>query len=172
MLTGSEIKKQLNNNIIIEPFNEKQLNPNSYDLRLDKELLIYTGQILDVKKDNDTSKIIIPPHGFILKPNTLYLGSTFEHTKTKNYIPILEGKSSLARLGISIHVTAGFGDIGYDGKWTLEITAVKPVVIYPLMRICQICYFKPEGEIKDIYNGKYQEAKEVISSKSWQDFYK
>ena len=107
ILSGKEIAKQLNKSIFIEPFDEKQLNPNSYNLKLHNELLVYSQNQLDMKMPNATDKIIIPESGQLLEPNKLYLGRTKEYTKTDNYVPMLEGRSSIGRLGMFIHVTAG-----------------------------------------------------------------
>ena len=123
ILSGKEIKKRLNKDIIIEPYNDKYLNPNSYNLRLHNELLVYTDDVLDMKKSNNVEKIIIPEEGLTLEPGKLYLGRTLEYTKTTKCVPMLEGRSSIGRLGLFIHVTAGFGDIGFSGFWTLEIRA-------------------------------------------------
>jgi len=131
ILSGLEIKKQVENkNIIIEPFNEECINPNSYNLRLHNELLVYEDHVLDMKLPNKTKKIIIPEEGLILEPGKLYLGRTVEYTKTDKFVPMLEGRSSIGRLGLFIHVTAGFGDIGFSGFWTLEIHCIQPVKIY------------------------------------------
>lgn len=121
ILSGKEIKNKLGKEICIDPFDEKLLNPNSYNLRLHNELLIYEDPVLDMKKPNKTNKIIIPEDGYILKPGELYLGRTLEYTKTDKYVPMLEGRSSIGRLGLFIHVTAGFGDVGFNGYWTLEM---------------------------------------------------
>ena len=115
ILSGKEIKKRLGKEIIIEPFNERQLNPNSYNLRLYNELLVYENHLLDMKKENKAKKIIIPKDGLILEPGKLYLGWTVEYTKTDKLVPMLEGRSSIGRLGLFIHVTAGFGDVGFSG---------------------------------------------------------
>ena len=170
MLTSNEIKKNLGDRIIIDPFSESQLNPNSYNLRLHNELLVYTNEVLDCKKDNETCRIHIGEKGFILKPDQAYLGQTVEWTETNGLIPCIDGRSSLARLFVSVHVTAGFGDIGYKGYWTLEITVKKPIIIYPNMEICQIYYFKPDGIIDKIYKGKYQNNGAAISSRLFKEF--
>jgi len=146
ILSGKEIKKYMGNEIIIDPFDESRINPNSYNLSLHNELLIYDNDILDMKKLNSTKKIIIPEDGLLLQPNKLYLGRTKEYTKTEKYIPMLEGRSSTGRLGLFIHVTAGFGDIGFSGYWTLEIFCVQPVIIYPNVEICQIYYHTISGD--------------------------
>ena len=140
MLSGEEILKEIEaGNIIITPFDKKQINPNSYNLRLGKELVVYKEDVLDSKKQNATETIIIPEEGIVLEPNKLYLGKTIEHTETEKYIPMLNGRSSIGRLGLTIHVTAAFGDVGFKGTWTLEIFALQPIRIYPNMEICQIC---------------------------------
>ncbi len=79
-----------------------------------------------MKKDNPAKTIIIPETGFVLWPNTLYLGRTVELTKTHGFVPQIEGRSSIARLGIDIHKTAGWGDDGFENYWTLEIVATHP----------------------------------------------
>lgn len=130
ILSGKEILKNIGKDIIIEPFNEKKINPNSYNLSLHNELLVYEDNLLDMKKPNETKKIIIPEDGLILEPGKLYLGRTNEFTKTEKFVPMLEGRSSTGRLGLFIHVTAGFGDIGFAGYWTLEIFCVQPSLMY------------------------------------------
>ena len=107
ILSGKKIKEELDNNIFIAPFDEKQLNPNSYNLRLFNELLVYDKHTLDMRTPNTASKIIIPEEGLLLETNKLYLGRTLEHTRTEGYVPMLEGRSSIGRLGMFIHVTAG-----------------------------------------------------------------
>lgn len=164
MLTGSEIKKRLGKDIIINPFNESQLNPNSYNIRLGNKLLVYTEE-LDMNRNNKTREIYIPDSGLLLQPNTLYIGSTLEYTETNNLIPCIDGRSSTARLGIIVHHTGGFGDIGFKGTWTLEIACVQPVVIYPYTEIGQIYYFEPTGDIGAVYEGRYQGQIDPISSR-------
>jgi len=170
ILSGKEIKNKLGNEIIIEPYNEKQLNPNSYNLTLHNELLVYEDSILDMKKENKAKKIIIPPEGLLLETGKLYLGRTMEYTKTDNYVPMLEGRSSVGRLGLFIHVTAGFGDVGFSGYWTLEIFCVQPIRIYPEVEICQIYYHSIEGEYDKYVSGKYQNNTGIQPSLLFKDF--
>lgn len=172
ILSGLEIKKRLGNEIIIEPFDKKYLNPNSYNLRLHHELLMYKDHVLDMKKPNNTRKIIIPEDGLLLEPGKLYLGRTVEYTKTENYVPMLEGRSSIGRLGLYIHVTAGFGDVGFSGYWTLEIQCVQPIRIYSGVEICQIYYHSIEGEFEERYSGKYQNNTGIQPSLLYKDFEK
>lgn len=171
ILTGNEIKiQQKAGGLYISDFDEKRLNPNSYNLRLAPELLVYTEPVLDPKKDNRTMSVKIPDEGLVLLPGRLYLGKTMEWTETRDYVPKLEGRSSIGRLGLAIHVTAGFGDIGFCGRWTLELECVQPVKIYPGMEICQITYHAVRGERTEVYRGKYQDSDEVVASRLWQEF--
>lgn len=156
ILSGLEIERQLDKNIIIEPFNRKQLNPNSYNIRLHNELVVYCDHELDMKQQARTKTVEIPEDGFVLQPGQLYLGRTVEYTKTLNYVPLLEGRSSIGRLGIFIHVTAGFGDVGFAGYWTLEIFCIKPIRIYPGIEIGQVFYHTIEGDYESYKSGKYQ----------------
>ena len=145
-------------NIVIEPFNRGDLGTNSYDVHLGKWLGIYEDDILDAKSHNKMRIIEIPEDGYTLLPSKLYLGVTEEYTETHTYVPFLEGKSSVGRLGIDIHSTAGKGDAGFCNTWTLEISVKQPVKIYAAMPIGQIIYFKLEGEVEIPYNTK-QSAK-------------
>jgi len=141
-------------NIIIEPFNREKLGTNSYDVHLGKYLANYKSRTLDAKENNEIEHFEIPKTGFVLQPNTLYLGVTMEYTETHAHVPFLEGKSSTGRLGIDIHATAGKGDVGFCNTWTLEISATQPVRIYAGMPIGQLIYFVVEGEIETLYNSK------------------
>ena len=157
ILSGKEILKNIESkDIIIEPFDKSRVNPNSYNLTLSDELLVYENDLLDMKIPNETRLIKIPEEGLVLEPNKLYLGRTNEFTKTEKFVPMLEGRSSTGRLGLFIHVTAGFGDIGFAGYWTLEIFCVQPIKIYPNTQICQIYYHDIHGEYDLYKSGKYQ----------------
>lgn len=140
--------------IVIEPFKRECLGTNSYDVHLGKYLACYTNRELDAKKHNTIAHFEIPKDGFVLQPNTLYLGVTLEYTETHKHVPFLEGKSSTGRLGIDIHATAGKGDVGFCNTWTLEISATQPVRIYAGMPIGQLIYFVVDGEIETMYNTK------------------
>lgn len=170
ILSGKEILKHMGKEIIITPFDEKRINPNSYNLSLADELLVYEKEALDMKKPNPTKRIVIPEEGLLLEPNRLYLGRTNEFTKMDRYVPMLEGRSSTGRLGLFIHVTAGFGDIGFAGYWTLEIFCVQPVRIYPNVEICQIYYHDIDGEYDLYSSGKYQNNSGIQASLMYKDF--
>ncbi len=172
ILSGLKIKEQLNESIFIHPFNEKQLNTNSYNVKLGEKLLRYTSDTLDMKKENEVETIIIPDEGYWLQPNELYLGHTEEYTKTFNYVPMIEGRSSIGRLGIFIHITAGFGDVGFCGYWTLEILVTKPTKIYKGVEIAQLYYHTIEGEYESYTSSKYQNNNDVQPSMLYKDFIK
>lgn len=140
--------------IVIEPFKRECLGTNSYDVHLGKYLAVYKDRVLDAKKHNQIEHFEIPADGFVLQPNTLYLGVTLEYTETHAHVPFLEGKSSTGRLGIDIHATAGKGDVGFCNTWTLEISSTQPVRIYAGMPIGQLIYFVVEGHIEIMYNTK------------------
>ncbi len=172
ILSGKEIKRRLGKDIFIDPFDEKQLNPNSYNLRLHNELLVYTEPILDMKIENNMKSIVIPKEGLVLEPGNVYLGRTEEYTKTENLVPMLEGRSSLARLGLFIHITAGLGNVGTAGYWTLEIVCVHPIRIYPNVEICQIFYHTILGDFERYQSDKYQDNRGVQPSLLYKEFKK
>ena len=135
-----------------------------------------------MKKDNPYEIIPLTSDGYVLQPGVLYLGQTMEYTETHKFVPMLEGRSSVGRLGIAVHSTAGFGDIGFCGYWTLEITCTEKVRIYPGVDICQIYYhtiadtdeFMRCGmnntKIMKYDNGKYQNNSGIQPSMMWKDF--
>jgi len=123
-----------------------------------------------MKNKNPAKKLVIPPEGLLLKQHTLYLGRTVEHTRTEHHVPMLEGRSSIGRLGLFIHVTAGFGDVGFNGFWTLEIFCVQPIRIYPGVEICQIFYHTIDGDYERYVSNKYQDNQEVQPSMLYKDF--
>ena len=171
ILSGLEICQEIDRgNIVIAPFDAKRVNPNSYNLRLHNELMVYTDPVLDMKKPNSTVSLIIPPEGMLLQPGKLYLGRTVEYTKTNGFVPMLEGRSSLGRLGVSIHATAGFGDVGFAGYWTLEIHCVQPVHIYPYAEVCQIYYHTIQGNYENYGDGKYNNNTGIQPSLFYLDF--
>ena len=166
-----EIEKKT---IIINPYNREKLGSNSYDVHLGANLAIYKSEVLDAKKHNEIEHFTIPEEGFVLHPNQLYLGVTLEYTETHAHVPFLEGKSSTGRLGIDIHATAGKGDIGFCGHWTLEISCKIPVRIYAGMPIGQLIYFPLEGEVEVAYdkkkNAKYSnQPNRPVESMMWKN---
>ncbi len=155
ILTDQKILEEIKKGtIVIEPYRDDCMGTNSYDVHLGKYLATYIDHVLDAKKHNLIEHFEIPPEGFILQPEVLYLGVTEEYTETHKHVPFLEGKSSVGRLGIDIHATAGKGDVGYCNTWTLEISVSQPVRIYAGMPIGQLIYFEISGEVKNPYNKK------------------
>ena len=160
--------------IVIEPFDITNLGTNSYDVHLGKTLAVYKNRVLDAKQHNAIEYFNIPSEGIVLQPNTLYLGVTEEYTETHNAVPFLEGKSSVGRLGIDIHATAGKGDVGFCNTWTLEISCTQPVRVYAGMPIGQLIYFTIDGEIMNYYNlkknAKYNERTDKpVESMMWKN---
>ncbi len=164
ILSGNEIQENLGTNIKIDPFRQENLNPNSYNLTLHHDIMTYEEVVLDMKKSNRIRRMKLPESGMVLEPNRLYLARTVEHTETHNLVPMIEGRSSIGRLGLFVHVTAGFGDVGFKGFWTLEMFAVQPVKIYPGVSICQIFYHQIVGNIKEYVSDKYQNNTDIQPS--------
>jgi dCTP deaminase len=155
ILTDNQIMNGIKKGeIVIDPFHRKCLGTNSYDVHLGAHIATYTDEILDARKHNKIEHQLIPEEGVILYPGTLYLGVTEEYTETHRAVPFLEGKSSVGRLGIDIHATAGKGDVGFCNTWTLEISCTQAVRIYAGMPIGQLIYFSIEGNIERYYHTK------------------
>lgn len=155
ILTDGEILECIEKGSIkVEPFRRDCLGTNSYDVHLGKTLAVYKDSVLDAKKHNVIESFEIPEEGYVLTPDNFYLGVTQEYTETLAHVPFLEGKSSVGRLGIDIHATAGKGDVGFCNFWTLEISVKKPVRIYAGMPIGQLIYFVVSGEVITPYNKK------------------
>lgn len=196
ILTGPEIESQVKaKKIQITPFDKKRVNPASYDLTLGDQVAIYTEAVwthdnspsatlgdgshfrskdclLDAKRKLTLSTFDMDPkQGWILRPGILYLMHTAEIISTDDYVPIIDGKSSIGRLGIVVHLTAGFGDPHFSGQYTLEVTSIHPVRVYPGMKFCQIRFHKMEGKVR-LYAGNYtgKAAMGPVASRSWKQF--
>lgn len=171
ILTANKIQKEVEaGRIEITPFNPKQLGPNSYDVTLSNILKTYVGSPLDMKQPNETREIIIPEEGFVLQPNTLYLATTNEKIGSDFFLPMLVGRSSLARLGITAEISAGFGDLGFKTNWTLELSCIHSVRIYPNVKIAQIYFNEVSGDITKLYTGKYVNQEAPTESQLYKDF--
>ena len=164
ILSGHQIRSRLGGDITIDPYRDEQLNPNSYNLTLHNEVMVYEEVVLDMKKANRVRRLEIPAEGLVLNPNQLYLGRTAERTETHNLVPMIEGRSSIGRLGLFVHVTAGFGDVGFCGYWTLEMFAVQHIRIYPFVPICQIFYHEITGDFTEYRSDKYQHNHDIQPS--------
>lgn len=159
ILTDKEILSHMEQGLIkVEPFRLSCLGTNSYDVHLGSTLATYESEVLDAKSHNHIRTFQIPEEGYVLTPDKFYLGVTEEYTETLAHVPFLEGKSSVGRLGIDIHATAGKGDVGFCNHWTLEISVKQPVRVYKGMPIGQLIYFVVKGDIINPYNKK-QNAK-------------
>lgn len=191
ILTKSAIRQKIKDgSIVITPYDESQLNPNSYDVRFGDTLAVYKGL---AKLDNDGDPFIatnfcadcktegdfkiktfeIPESGVILMPGILYLATTLEYTESHDTVPYLDGKSSTARAGMKIHLTAGRGDVGFCGHWTMEIEVTHPIRVYAGMKVGQITWHTVEGEIETTYKetGQYNNRNIVpMGSGIWKQF--
>jgi len=204
ILSDSKILQALESgDIVIDPFDRGKLNAHSYDVTLGKTLRMYvqtfkeylTADIdyerireglipkvsvtekpyLDSKADNPTVEFEIPDDGIVLIPGNLYLMHTVERVNSRKYAPMLNGKSSIGRLGTEIHCTAGYGDVGFSGKhWTLEVQVALPVKVYPGMPIGQIQFEVVDGEILRPYDqnpkSKYNGDNKAEGSKMHKNF--
>jgi dCTP deaminase len=169
ILTGAKIQSEVNKKrITISPFFSECLNPNSYNFHLAESLLVYKNEIIDPKVEQPVREIILPDDGFILRPGELYLGSTQEIMGSDYYAPFIYGRSSIGRLGLFVNITAPLGDIGFVGRWTLQLSPVRPTKVYKGMRIGQIFFLKPFGSI-ELYNGKYQNSTGPRKSEVFRD---
>jgi dCTP deaminase len=201
ILTGREIVKQRAKGLInIDPWNDEQVNPASYDLSLGGEIKVYKNAVfpesapdlndlsprwcvtsflkqsaLDAAKDNEVHSFQLNEgEGFYIFPGIGYLMHTRERVLTEHFVPIIDGKSSIGRLFVKVHETAGYGDPGFDGQYTLEVTTMQPIKLYVGMRICQIRFHTVVGKVasyqthKSSYTGTA--AVGAVPSKSWRMF--
>ncbi len=154
MLNKKGIQKEIDHNIYVDNGSDN-IGENYILVTLGDTLKIYDTPVLDIKSQNDFKIISIPESGILLEPNKLYLGRTNEYTKTYGFVPLLSGLNELATLGIEIHITAGFGDNGFEGTWTLEIICANPTIVYPNMPIGRLYYYPLIGDSSIEYKGKY-----------------
>ncbi len=165
ILTAQKIEEARDaGDLTLDPFDPQHLNPNSYNFHLGDRLLTYTQQVLDPRQDNPTATLYIPDEGLILEAGHLYLGHTVEKMGAARYVPMIFARSSIARLGLFVQITAPLGDIGFIGQWTLQLTPVHDLRVYPGMALGQILFFEASGEI-DPYDGKYQGAQGPVASR-------
>ncbi|OYP34009.1 dCTP deaminase [Rhodopirellula sp. MGV] len=171
LLSCDEIRRRLEDGEIqIDPFDSDRLNPNSYNLALHDELLVYEEIVLDAAVPNRYRRLTIPDEGLTLQPNVLYLGRTCEYTETHRLVPMIQGRSSLGRLGLFINPGGSLGEVGYCGTWTLEMHCVQPVRIYRGMQVCQIYYQQLFGEGSDYCSDKYQHSRDIQPSLLYREF--
>ncbi|MCX7605667.1 MAG: dCTP deaminase [Bacteroidia bacterium] len=176
ILSDSQILEALEQGTLrIEPFRREALGSNSYDVHLGPYLRVYASSVLDARHPMPSSLLKIPPKGLYLIPGVLYLGATEEYTESHTYVPFLEGKSSIGRLGIQIHSTASKGDVGFCNHWTLEISVIHPIRVYAGMPIGQLIFFTLQGSPPLPYtarnSAKYTEKTPLpMPSLYWKNF--
>ncbi|MCI4368747.1 MAG: dCTP deaminase [Thermoplasmata archaeon] len=164
ILSDKKIRSEMEKGrIVVRPYRADCLGSNSYDVHLGPYLAVYRDGALDARAANEIREFRIPKEGFVLVPGQLYLGVTEEYTETHDFVPFLEGKSSVGRLGIDIHSTAGKGDVGFCNYWTLEMSVKLPVRIYAGMPIGQLIYFEVSGEVEHDYSGKKSAKYRTVS---------
>ena len=170
LLSGIEIRARHGDTIVIDPFEPDRCNPNSYNLTLHDELLVYEEVVLDAAAPNRYRRVPLGRDGYVLQPGTLYLGRTVEYTETHDLVPMIQGRGSLSRLGLFINPGGSLGDVGYRGTWTIELHCIQPVRIYPGMGICQICYAELCGDWCEYESGKYQNSRDIQPSQLFREF--
>lgn len=170
ILTGVSITEEFNRHRInIQPFDPDHISTNSYDLTLGHKFIRYTGDIIDPAKPNEYEEFEVGPEGLTLKKGDFALGHSQEIIGSNHFVPIIHAKSSIARLGLFVHVTADLIDIGSHGNVTFQLHSTLPVKIYPGMRIGQVSFWQPKGDI-ELYKGKYQGSQGPRASEVYKDF--
>lgn len=148
ILTGPEIVAQVNKGRIrIEPFAPGQVNPNSYNFRLGDEVEVYESETLDARAANATKRIAIPDEGLLLRPDKIYLAPTAELIGSDHYVAIIHSRSSVARMGLFVHVTADLIDLGSYDRWVLQLHAVQPLRIFRGMPIGQVTFWSTSSDV-------------------------
>lgn len=158
ILTGREIQEQVSSgNITIDPYDPSLTNPNSYNYRLGPQLGIPRSELSDPRIEGHWETMDIPTDGILLHPGRLYLGHTYEKIGSPVFVASLIGRSSLGRLGLFLQLSSDLGQLGLVHNWTLELKVVQPLRIYPLMRIGQVSFWRPEGNA-ETYSGRYRDT--------------
>jgi len=170
MLSKNSIARELKRGNIVVDNSKENLRNGFINVTLGNTLKVYEPPFLDVSNSSPTTEIVIPEEGYILKPNELYLGCTNEFTKTYGFVPLLSGTEELAAIGMEIHITAGFGDHGFEGTWTLEIVCTNPTKVYPGMPIGRIQYYPLIGDANIQYKGKYFRQVKPTASKLGEEY--
>lgn|GEM_PF-896440 len=154
ILTRAHITRQVAaGNITISPFSEARLNPTSYDYHLGDEILELpiedgAGEKTMIKKTPENGS------GILLVPGHLYLSNTLETIGSRKFVVLLSGRPSVGRLGLFVQLSANLGNLGDAHRWTLELSCIQPIIVYPGMLIGQLTFWQPEGEIT-YYAGAY-----------------
>jgi dCTP deaminase len=180
VLSDRTIREQLaSGRLVIEPFDERLLQPSSVDVRVAERFRVFHNNrraYIDVREPSDDPTEVVevaPCDRFILHPGEFVLGSTLERVALPDdLVARLEGKSSLGRLGLLIHSTAGYVDPGFDGTITLELSNVArlPISIHPGMAIGQISFLQMTTPVDAPYRGKYQGQSGPTASEFHREF--
>ena len=154
ILTAAQIHEEVEaGNIVISPFSAENLNPCSYSYHMGDEIL---AQSVDRDGNEVGNATPMPLHdaGVLLQPKRLYLTNTHEHIGSEKYVTLLSGCRPVAELGLFVQLSANLGNLGDAHRWTLELTCVQPVTIYPGQLIGQLTFWKPTGAVT-YYSGQY-----------------
>ncbi|CAM3778473.1 dCTP deaminase [Isoptericola cucumis] len=186
LLSDRDIRAELDaGRVVLDPLDPSMLQPSSIDVRLDRYFRLFDNHkypfIDPAQEQPDLTRLVevAPDEPFVLHPGEFVLGSTFEGVTLPDDVAArLEGKSSLGRLGLLTHSTAGFIDPGFSGHVTLELSnvATLPITLWPGMKIGQLCFFRlsspaehPYGS--QAYGSRYQGQRGPTASRSWQSFH-
>ncbi len=170
ILTGRKIAEEVEkDNINIEPFDKEKVTTNSYDLELGAKYIRYTEDIIDPARKNSFEEKEIPKDGMRMSKGDFILGYSNEIVGSDRFVPIIHAKSSIARLGLFVHVTANLIDIGSTGQLTFQLYSTSELKLYPGMEIAQVTFWKPKGDIT-LYDGKYADSRGPNASKVYKDF--
>ncbi|MEW2582921.1 dCTP deaminase [Streptomyces virginiae] len=155
ILTGSAIRDAVEaGSITIDPFDPAMLNPNSYNYRLGTTMKVLASRPADPRCEPETAPLVLPAEGYVLEPGVVYLGATVERIGSKDNVTSLIGRSSLGRLGCFLQISADLGQLGAEHCWTLEVTVVQRLKVYPGMKIGQVSFWRPVGDHMP-YEGHY-----------------
>jgi dCTP deaminase len=187
LLSDRDIRAEIDTERVrLEPYDPGMVQPSSIDVRLDKFFRLFDNHkypVIDPAKDQPELTRLVevdPDDGFVLHPGEFVLGSTLETVSLPDDLAArVEGKSSLGRLGLLTHATAGFVDPGFSGHVTLELSnvATLPIILWPGMKIGQLCFFRlsspaenPYGSAK--YGSHYQGQRGPTASRSYANFHR
>jgi dCTP deaminase len=187
LLSDRDLRKEIESGRLgLDPWDEAMLQPSSIDVRLDRFFRVfqnsrYTHIDPSIQQDDLTSAVETGEgDNFVLHPGEFVLGSTFEQVSLPDDLAgRLEGKSSLGRLGLLTHSTAGFIDPGFTGHITLELSNVAnlPITLWPGMKIGQLCLFRLSSPAERPYGSegvgsRYQGQRGPTPSRAWQNFHR
>jgi dCTP deaminase len=187
LLSDRDISAELEHGrVVLDPYDPQMLQPSSIDVRLDRFFRLFDNHryaVIDPSTEQpDLTRLVEvePDEPFVLHPGEFVLGSTFENVTLPDDVAArLEGKSSLGRLGLLTHSTAGFIDPGFSGHVTLELSnvATLPITLWPGMKIGQMCFFRLSSPALHPYGSgatgsRYQGQRGPTASRSWQNFHR